>query len=526
MRFRKFILLCMVCLFFSFNSVVIAQNQDADDEPACSTLVEDALARIDQLCRSIGRNQACYGHTLVHAIGWDNLLLTSFDDPGDSTSILDVALFNLAPLDLDTQTWGLALMALQANLPGTLPGQNVTFIVLGDVQIRSEVPPDDQAVDPVTLEAGARSGINVRSGPGTNYAISGGLAAGETIIVTGRSAVGDWLLFDNDGQDGWVFANLVTVDGDIETLFVVDGQSGPLFNAPMQAFRLTTGIGNPACEAAPPDGVLVQAPRDTTVHFRINGIQVTIGSTAFLTASDETQLHVSTFDGSVTVTSADETQTILPGFSASASEGEPPSQPEPYVQTAVQTLPVQLLPEPVTIPEAPESTSSAAPGGSTDAESQPAVTGTTIRVVVPVAVVWSDSGIVLRAGQRFSISASGSVNVWPMCQQFCTPIPSGPDIPYMIEPLTCAGLCAGVAAGPQGSFIVQGSLSNSGEFPVPNGPLAALVGRVGGGTPFVVGTGGTFTADADGSLYFMVNEDLAYVGDETGEFIAEVTIEE
>lgn len=526
MRLRKLVLLCLICLFISFNSIVIAQNQDADDEATCSALVEEALARIDELCQSIGRNQACYGHNLVQATGWDDIALASFENPGDSTSILDVALLNLAPLELETHTWGLALMALQANLPGTLPGQNVTFIVLGDVQIRSEVPPDDQVIEPVMLEATARSGINVRSGPGTNNPVSGGLTTGETITVTGRNAVGDWLLFDNNGQDGWVFANLVTVDGDIETLFVVDEQSGPLFNAPMQAFRLTTGIGNPACEAAPPDGVLVQAPRNTTVHFRINGIEVAVGSTAFLTAPEETQLQVSTFDGSVTVTSAEETQTILPGYSASASEGEPPSQPEPYVQAAVQTLPVQLLPEPVTIPEALASTSSAAPGGSTGPEAQPTVTGTTIRVVVPVAVVWSDLGIVLRAGQRFSISASGSVNVWPMCQQFCTPIPSGPDIPYMIEPLTCAGLCAGVATGPQGSFIVQGSLSNSGEFPVPDGPLAALVGRVGSGQPFVVGTGGTFTADADGPLYFMVNEDLAYVGDETGGFVAEVTIEE
>ena len=39
------------------------------------------------------------------------------------------------PLNRQTGTWGLSLLKLQANLPDTNPGQNVTFLVFGDTSV-------------------------------------------------------------------------------------------------------------------------------------------------------------------------------------------------------------------------------------------------------------------------------------------------------------------------------------------------------------------------------------------------------
>lgn len=54
--------------------------------------------------------------------------------------------------------------------------------------------------------------LNVRSGPGVNYNILGGINQGERYPITGRNELGDWWQIDYNGQSGWVFDELVTVE--------------------------------------------------------------------------------------------------------------------------------------------------------------------------------------------------------------------------------------------------------------------------------------------------------------------------
>lgn len=48
------------------------------------------------------------------------------------------------------------------------------------------------------------SGLNVRSGPGTNYPIIGRATAGERFPIIGRSANCTWLQIAREGGTGWV----------------------------------------------------------------------------------------------------------------------------------------------------------------------------------------------------------------------------------------------------------------------------------------------------------------------------------
>ncbi|MEQ8677730.1 MAG: discoidin domain-containing protein [Aggregatilineales bacterium] len=245
----------------------------------CPELVQTALAQIGDSCGSLGRNQACYGNILINATGEGGTTLENFGTSGDVVDVTAIQTLQTAPLDVENQTWGVAVMALQANLPDTLPGQNVTIILFGDV------------------------------------------------------------LLENDDT-----AEAISAD---------DG-----FSAPMQAFRFSAGLGQPACTEAPRDGVLVQAPSQTTVNLRVNGVDVEVGSTALLLPLDEDGdgiddgdgLEVSTFDGLVRVTSGGETQEIHPGSWSVIEEGFAPREPRPYDLDVVGSAPFGLLPEQIDIP--------------------------------------------------------------------------------------------------------------------------------------------------------------------------------
>ena len=73
--------------------------------------------------------------------------------------------------------------------------------------------PEPTAVPPTetpaiaNIVAGA-DGVNVRTGPGTNYTRVGYLDPGAQARVIGRS--GDWWQIDYDGGPGWVFGDIVT----------------------------------------------------------------------------------------------------------------------------------------------------------------------------------------------------------------------------------------------------------------------------------------------------------------------------
>ena len=53
--------------------------------------------------------------------------------------------------------------------------------------------------------------INVREGPGTNYAVLGTAPPGERFVITGKSpGLGDWWQIDIGDRTGWVYGPLVT----------------------------------------------------------------------------------------------------------------------------------------------------------------------------------------------------------------------------------------------------------------------------------------------------------------------------
>ncbi len=115
----------------------------------CDALINTAVDQADNACDLLSRNQVCYGYNTVKA-EFETSTTETFALPGDKASLFSMQSLSTTPYDEASQEWGIALIEAQANIPDTLPGQNVTFILFGDTTM-SGVTPQMQAI---TLSTG------------------------------------------------------------------------------------------------------------------------------------------------------------------------------------------------------------------------------------------------------------------------------------------------------------------------------------------------------------------------------------
>lgn len=116
-------------------------------QPAtCPAIVQTALAATDTACADTGRNQACYGNVLLSAEPQSGAADFTFTAPGDLIAIDGIAKLTLSPMNQQKEEWGVAVMKLQANLPDTLPGQNLGFLLFGSVEIWNAAQDEQQLI--------------------------------------------------------------------------------------------------------------------------------------------------------------------------------------------------------------------------------------------------------------------------------------------------------------------------------------------------------------------------------------------
>ncbi len=348
MKFYRKLSLLLILLCFT-----TAYAQSSTPSGICTDIMQKAMAAVSSDCAPTGRNQACYGYVSLQATPRTGVQNFNFSSQGDLAGVGDLASLRLSQLNPATDTWGIALMKIQANLPDALPGQNVTFLLFGDVQIDNAV-----AGSGTTVDVTSTGGINVRSGPGTGYQVAGSLANGETTTANGRNADLSWLRIQipDSNSLGWVSAPLVTPAGDVSTLDVIDPSSAETAYKPMQAFYFKTGIGDTSCEGAPQDGILIQTPEGAgQISLRANDVDIQLGSTAYLQAQAGSQMTISVVEGEGHATADGKTVAIPAGSQVSVPIDEnlkasgAPGEVQPYDPSLVNPLPVQVLPKAITI---------------------------------------------------------------------------------------------------------------------------------------------------------------------------------
>jgi hypothetical protein len=117
----------VLLLLLSFG-LVTAQNLD------CPELVKKALTAVANVCATVGRNEACYGNDRLQA---ELVKQDAFTKPADRVPVGDIRTIRTFGLDEKAGTWGIVVMNVLANLPGTLPGQGIKFILYGDVALKN-----------------------------------------------------------------------------------------------------------------------------------------------------------------------------------------------------------------------------------------------------------------------------------------------------------------------------------------------------------------------------------------------------
>lgn len=301
-------------------TVVLAQE-------TCAAALQAALWELTTLCADVGRNQGCSPQQRADLAQTANIQ-TSF--PHQPASIIK----------------------MQANLPDSLPDQNVTLLLLGDVSVE-KLP----GIIPSELPIVTNTAVNIRQSPSVADWIITEMPAGRTLTAIGRNATGDWLqvrLSDGDGEGpqqvntGWVYAQNVTADGYVETLPIINL---PVPERPMQLFQFESSSEECA------SGILLQTPPNSGwVDLQINHVRLHLNATVFLQAATSGDMLLRVLEGVVKVTALAVPVDVPAGAELRIPLNElglPAAAPallEAYSHDKIDFLPVEYLPHLINTP--------------------------------------------------------------------------------------------------------------------------------------------------------------------------------
>lgn len=111
--------------------------------------------------------------------------------------------------------------------------------------------------------------VNVRTGPGMDYVSIGDLDAGSTADVTGRSDDNRWLRIDYDDDSGWVAFFVVSLNGLLDDIDIVDAPSSAETEEPPDTVAVTMRYNvNLHADPALDSPVVDVVPYDTRLEAR------------------------------------------------------------------------------------------------------------------------------------------------------------------------------------------------------------------------------------------------------------------
>lgn len=123
--------------------------------------------------------------------------------------------------------------------------------------------PEPTATVVQAAEVVINSPMNVRGGPGTNYNVIGAANQGDRYPVTGKNNDGSWWQIGFNGQQGWVFADLVTAQN-VQAVAIAPNIPAP----PPTAIPQPTAVPQPTNPPeAPPQEQPTAAPPPASDNF-------------------------------------------------------------------------------------------------------------------------------------------------------------------------------------------------------------------------------------------------------------------
>lgn len=339
-------------------TIASAQETPVSQPNTCPVIVRTAIDLTNERCDGTDQNQVCYGHLVLDAQPRPGLLDFGFEEPGDVVDVIEVQSLRLSALDTQTGRWGVVMMQLAATLvEEPVADSAVQILLFGDAELNDATR---------FLPGQVIQATNIRQQPTTASPLIASLAASTEVTANGRLPDSSWIRIHLLDTTGWIRSDLVDLRGDVDSLSILSsaalGENAPDELAqfgPMQAFYFRSGINDAPCAEAPNSGLLIQTPEGVaSVSIWLDEVVVHLDATAFIQAEPDGSLTVNVLEGSAQVEAQGETRTVVAGMQVNVpldnnlAASDVPDDPQPYDETAVQALPVELLNRPVVIPPA------------------------------------------------------------------------------------------------------------------------------------------------------------------------------
>ncbi len=290
--------------------VLLQPAQAQTSNPACPALVELALSQVGNNCSDLGHNSACYGFNKLTPTFNQSVDTNFFTRPADRSDLPMLKTIQTAPLNLGLGQWGIAVLNVQANVPDTLPGQAVTFLLLGDSEIENAVESNADTVQAVTVIL--QLATDLRSGAQPASAVVGNLAAGTVVDADAISQDGSAIRLKTEKGSGWVNRDAVNPNPTLDKLPTVKINS----DSPMQSFYLRTRTGNNLDCAQTPSVLTIQSPQHLKVNLTANGADIEMGSLITLQVlQDGKTMQLTTLEGQAIVGKGTSDEVVVPAGS-------------------------------------------------------------------------------------------------------------------------------------------------------------------------------------------------------------------
>jgi len=298
----------LIAIFLIPSPSILAQS--------CPTVVQQALSEMGTNCANMDHNTVCYGYFGIDATFDEEITdEITFEQPADRASLTPLRNIISQPLDEETGIWGLAVMKTNANIPNTLPGQGVIFIMIGDISITNFVTDEDSTYVPdVFVEVTVRMDeASLLSNPpewGNHRSdVINTVSIGETFNADAITEDGQWLRIEfisersetHNLATAWINIDDITTI-DINGLAVINSDS----RSPLQVFAIESGVVQPLCQEMPEHQVIIQGPSALEVDLYSNGLYFRLTSTMSVHILPDCLMTLTPITGGITIPNADD----------------------------------------------------------------------------------------------------------------------------------------------------------------------------------------------------------------------------
>ena len=200
---RTLIVGVFLCLFLSISiSDAQAQQQQLS---SCPAIVEQALEAVGNGCGDLNRDMACYGNNRLETTFSPSATDITFEEVGDRTNIPLIQRLVASPLDQLLNEWGVSVLNIQANIPDTLPGQAVIFLLLGNSILDNNINPDtelEHSNQTIMVQTSEETDLHALAELGDNILAT--IPPDTQLFADGISEDGLWLRVNYMEQIGWL----------------------------------------------------------------------------------------------------------------------------------------------------------------------------------------------------------------------------------------------------------------------------------------------------------------------------------